>query len=142
MFFRNSVLILLDEAFRVVADVESVMTDGETCFPETGLFVESLMLGGGKILIEFVHPSLIRSREQTTFLSSQENTFGVYLVKKRQNTELSLNQINTRLIVKELDERPIDLLPHILLLFQFKNMLVELIVSGMTVDIPLAATFH
>lgn len=44
------------------------MAYGETCLSKTRLFVEPLMLRDGKMLIEFVDPRLIRSREQSTFL--------------------------------------------------------------------------
>jgi hypothetical protein len=51
---------------------------------------------------------------------------GTHLIEKGQDTEFSLNQVDARLIIEKFNERPVDLLAHIFLLLQFKDMLVEL----------------
>jgi hypothetical protein len=49
-----------------------------------------------------------------------------YLVEKRQDSELSFNEINARLIVEKFDKRPINLLSHVLFLLQLEDMLIKL----------------
>ena len=49
-----------------------------------------------------------------------------YLVEKRQDSELALNEINARLIVEKFDKRPINLLSHVLFLLQLEDMLIKL----------------
>lgn len=47
-------------------------------------------------------------------------------VKKCQYTELSLDNIDARLVIRELDEGPVNLLSHVLLLLEFEHVSVEL----------------
>jgi hypothetical protein len=61
LFFRDCVLILFNETFRVVGDVESIMTNGEAGFSEPGFLVESVVFGSDEILVQLVYPSLIGS---------------------------------------------------------------------------------
>ena len=47
-------------------------------------------------------------------------------VQKSHDPELALDDVDTRLVVGELNERPIDFLPDILFLLQLEDVLVEL----------------
>lgn len=45
------------------------------------------------------------------------------LIQKIQDAQFGFNEINTRLIVIEVNQCPRDFLFHVLLLFQFEDML-------------------
>lgn len=45
------------------------------------------------------------------------------LIQEIQDSQFCLNEINARLVVIEVDQRPGDLLSHVLLLLQFEDML-------------------
>lgn len=46
-----------------------------------------------------------------------------FFVEEVKNSESSFDQIYARLVVMEIDERPLDLLTHVLFLLQLKDML-------------------
>ncbi len=59
-------------------------------------------------------------------------TFGhfAFFIQEAKNTELCFNKIYYRLVVGELNKSPIDTFPHIFFLFEFKNMLIELLLEN------------
>jgi hypothetical protein len=83
LFFRDGILIFLNESFRVVADIKSVMTNREARLSKSRFFIKSFMLGRSKVLIKFVDPGLIGSCEETTFL--QLKLQGQHLIEKGEN---------------------------------------------------------
>jgi len=50
-------------------------------------------------------------------------TYSTFFIKKVQDAEFIFNEINARLVVMEINERPRDLLTHVFLLLQFEHML-------------------
>lgn len=54
---------------------------------------------------------------------SNPETHLALLVEEVQDPQLSLDEIDTRLVVREVDESPGNLLLHILVLLQFEHML-------------------
>lgn len=52
-----------------------------------------------------------------------DGSYPALLVQQIQDAEFSLDQIDTRLVVVEVDERPGNLLLHVLLLLQLEHVL-------------------
>ena len=49
-----------------------------------------------------------------------------FFVQEREDTEFAFDHIDTRLVVGELDERPVDLLANVLVLLKLEDVRIEL----------------
>lgn len=56
-------------------------------------------------------------------MSARVSSHLALFIKQVKDSQLGFNQVNTWLVVIEVDERPLDLFFYILILFQFENML-------------------
>lgn len=52
-------------------------------------------------------------------------TYQTFFIKQVKDPHLRFNQVNDRLIVIEINQRPWDVLFHVLLLLQLEHMLIE-----------------
>jgi len=50
-------------------------------------------------------------------------SYSTFFVKKVKDAKLILDEVNARLVVMEVNERPSDLFPHVFLLLQLEHML-------------------
>ena len=115
MLVRNGISVLLEEAFHLICNIQGVVGDSEGRVTEPWFLINLCILRFDKLVVELLQERLIGSSGET----------GLF-VEKCHDTELALDDVDTRLVVGELDERPIDLLPDIFFLFQLEDMLVEL----------------
>ena len=114
---RDGVPVLLDEAFRLVRDVDGVVADGEGGLAEAWLLVEGVLVGG-EVVVQLGDELVVRAHRQARFL-----------VEQRQHAHLAFDQVDAGLVVGEVDELPVDLLAEVLLLFELEDVLVELLLQ-------------
>jgi len=115
VFVRHGVSVLLQEALRLVRDVNGIVSNSECGIAETRLLENVLLLGFGKLLVQLLKERLVCAGWKAGFL-----------VQKGENTELAFDDIDARLVVGEVDELPLDLFPDVFLLLEFEDMGIEL----------------
>ena len=115
MLVGNGIPVLFQEALRLVRDIVRVVGNGERRVAEPWLLEDVLVFGLQKLGVELLEERRITAGGQP----------GLF-VEEREDTELALNDVDTRLVVGEVDEGPVDLFLDVLLLFQFENMRIEL----------------
>ena len=52
-----------------------------------------------------------------------ENAYLAFFIQQVKDSKLRLDQFNTGLVIIKVDERPLNFFPHILILFQFEDVL-------------------
>ena len=92
------------------------MCNRERCISKARLLENSLVFGFRELRVEF--------RQERGIGTSWESRF---LVEEGQNAQLSLYNVDTRLIIREFDESPVDLFTNVFLLLEFEYMGIELI---------------
>lgn len=115
MLVRYCVPILFQETLYLVRDIQSVVGNGEGRVTETWLLENLRVLWLHKLVVELLQERLIGTGRQTGFFIQQSH-----------DTQFALDNVNARLVVREFNERPVDLLPNIFLLFELEDVLVEL----------------
>ena len=91
------------------------MSDRERGVAETRFLEDVFRLWLEKLLIELLQKRGITPGGQSRFF-----------IKERKNTESTFDHVDTRLIVREVDEGPVDLLTDVFFLLQLENMGVKL----------------
>ena len=91
------------------------MRYGEGGVPKSR-FLENVLPGFQKLGIEFLQERPVTARRKP----------GLF-VKQSKHSKSSLDNIDTRLVVREINEGPVDLFFDIFLLFQFEHMGIELV---------------
>jgi hypothetical protein len=122
LFVRHGVSVFLQEPFRFVRDVDGIVNNSERRVAETRFLKDVLILRFDELLVQFLKERLVCTRWKAGFF-----------VKEGENTELAFDDIDARLVIGEVDELPLDLLPNVFLLLEFEDMGVEL-VARLTVD--------
>lgn len=115
MLVRNRIPILLQEALCLVRDIVRVVGNCKRRVAEPWLLEDVLVFGLQKLGVELLEERRITAGGQP----------GLF-VEEREDTELALNDVDTRLVVGEVDEGPVDLFLDVLLLFQLEDVRVEL----------------
>ena len=142
MFVGNSITVLFQKPFRFVSDVQRVVGNRERGVSKAGLLENGLVLGLCELRVKF--------RQERGIGSSWKSRL---LVEESQDTEPSLDNVDTRLIIGKFDESPVDLFTNIFLLLEFEYVGVELfsrktcwskqcIGETNKMSKPLAAAFH
>jgi hypothetical protein len=136
MFIRNSISVLLQEAFDLVGDIQCIMSDREGGVAKSGFLEYCFVLRLRKLRVEFREERRVRPRGHTGFF-----------IQESKDSEFSFDNIDTRLVVGEIDKCPVYGLSNVFLLFKFEHVRVELsgrqfsqyIRANMFNDAPLAA---
>jgi hypothetical protein len=115
VFVGNSITILLQEPFSFICDVEGIVCDGKGCVAEPRLFENIFRLRLCDLGVKLLEERRVRSGWETRLL-----------VQKREDAQLTLDDIDTRLIVGKFDELPVNLFLDIFLLFEFEDVCIEL----------------
>jgi hypothetical protein len=115
MLVRNCISILLDETFRLVSNVQSIVGNRKCRVPESRSLEHILVFGCLELGNKLGEEGLICARGKARFF-----------IEKGENTEFAFDDIDTRLIVAKVDKGPVDLLADVLFLFEFEYMCVEL----------------
>lgn len=115
MLVRNCVPVLLEEALDLVRDVERVVRNRECRVTKSRLLEHLRVLRLAELVVQFLQEGLVGTGGET----------GLF-VQESHDTELALDDVDAGLVVGEFDERPVDLLPHVLLLLELEHVLVEL----------------
>ena len=124
MLLEHSVAVLLEEAVDPVFDTlgEVVHNEGALRHARLGEVTRKRHFGGrcgGRIapqmlLVEFAAPCGVAALGHLALL-----------VEQVEYAEFALDELDARLIVVELDERPLDLLAHVLLLLELEHVLTK-----------------
>jgi len=57
------------------------------------------------------------------FTTVSLKSYSTFFIQQVKDSKFSFNEVNTRLVVMEVDEGPSDLLTHVFILLQFEHML-------------------
>lgn len=109
MLIRDGIAVLLEEAVRVVGDVVRVMSDRESVLVEPRLLENILVLWLTKLLVKLVGKRRVCTGWQTGFL-----------VEESEDTHLPLDHVDAGLVIREIDERPVDLFSHVFFLLELR----------------------
>src|SRR4051812_37000854 len=93
------------------------MADSESRLAESRLLVEFLLVAS-KVVVKLGAELVVRAHGQSRLF-----------VKQRQDTQLAFDEVDTWLVVGEIDESPVDLLADVLFLLELEDMLVELLLQ-------------
>ena len=115
MLVGHRIAILLQETLDFVGNIKSIMSNSEGSVAEPWLLENLGVLRLGELVMELLQEGLVGTRGKTRFF-----------VEERHDTKLALDDVDARLVVGELDERPVDLLPHIFFLLKLEDVSVEL----------------
>ena len=118
VFIRYCVSVLLEEPFDIVRDIVGVMSDSEARIAEAGLLEDLCMLG----LAEF---RMQLRDERGVGTGWQARLF----VQKGNDTKFAFDKVNGRLIVREVDKFPVDLLGEVLFLLELEDVGIELLLE-------------
>ena len=111
----DGIAVLLQEPFYFVSNVQCVVGNRERRVPKAGPLENSLALGLYELRVELGQKRSISPGRESRFL-----------IKEGENTELPLDNVDTRLVVREFDEGPTNLFTNVFLLLKFEYMGVEL----------------
>jgi len=138
MFVWNGVSVLLQKTLDLVSHVQRIMCYSEGGIAEPGFLENVLVFRFTDLCVEFLQKRSVSTCWQAGFL-----------IQKSKNPKLSFDDVDARLIVRKIDECPIDRLLDVFLLFKFKNVRIELLrrseKRGKSIYVkivPLVATFH
>ena len=116
MLVWNRVAVLLEEAVDLVRDFERVVGDRERGRAEPGLLKHLGVGRGADGRVELLDKVRVGPGRQSGLL-----------VEEGQDPELAFDQVDRRLVVRVVDEGPVNLLPDVLLLLELENVCVELL---------------
>lgn len=94
------------------------MSNGERCIPEARFFEDLLVLWFAKLVVKLLEERRVTSRGQARFF-----------IEKSKDAKFPFNDIDTRLIVREVNESPVDFFLDVFFLFKFEDMRVELMTT-------------
>ena len=116
MFIRHGIPVLLQETLDFVGDIQSIVSDGEGRIAKARLLENILELGFGKDLcVQFLQKCTVTAGWQPRLF-----------VEESQHSKFAFDNVNAWLIVREIDERPVDFLLDVFLLLKFEDVGVEL----------------
>ena len=120
LLFKHGVAVLLEEAVHLILDLLGKVVDyerlvGHARLAEVALWRVGARLSSGGLqilVVELVAPGHV-------------GAFGhfAFFVEQIEDAYFTLDQLDARLIVVKLDERPFDLLSQVLFLLKFEYML-------------------
>ena len=116
MLVRNRIPVLLQETLDLVRDIERVMCDCERGLSEARLLEDLLVLGLVQLVVQLLQEGRVRAGRETRLF-----------IEEGEDTEFAFDDVDTGLVVGELDECPVDLLADVLVLLKLEDVRVELV---------------
>ena len=115
LLLHDRVAVLLQKTRALVRDAIGKVHDDERRVARPGLLEIGVLFA---LFVHFIDPALV-------------GAFGdaALFVQQVEHAQRLLDQVDTRLIVVVVDEGPVELLAHVLLLFQLENVLIELLLQ-------------
>lgn len=113
---RDRVTVLLEEAVGLVRDIKSIVSDREPVVAEPRLLED---LGGFGLGPD-------RRVQLLDKVGVGPGGHARFLVEEREDTKFALDEVDRRLVVRVIDELPVDLLADVLLLLELEHVRVEL----------------
>jgi hypothetical protein len=118
LLVRDRVAVLLNEALGLVLNVDRIVGDGERVAAKARLLEDALGLGPVELAVELLDKGGVGAGRQARLL-----------VKEREDAELAFDDVDARLVVAEVDKRPVDLLADVLLLLELEDVRVKLLLD-------------
>lgn len=133
LLFDHRVAVLLQKAGALILHLVGKVVDDEAGTAETTLGKVGVL---GAFGVELFGPGAVTSSRhlERSFFKKSSNflysgNYLAFLIQQIQNPQFGLNQVDTGLVVVEIDHTPFDSLFDVLFLLQFEHVQIELLLE-------------